>query len=214
MFTGLVSEVGKIINIVSNQEGKIFTIHSRKIITEISLGDSVSVNGVCLTVTLIESSSFSVQAVHVTLQKTNLGKMMIDSPVNLELALRFSDRLGGHFVQGHVNGIALIRDIKKTGNNYEITIEMPEDLRHYLLQEGSIALDGISLTIAYVTDQGLVVSIIPHTYFATTLNTKKIGDSFNVEIDILAKYVELLTEKKASHKYLGISREWLAQQGY
>lgn len=214
MFTGLVSEVGKIINIVSNQEGKIFTIHSKKIITEISLGDSVSVNGVCLTVTSIESSSFSVQAVHVTLQKTNLGTMMIDSSVNLELALRFSDRLGGHFVQGHVNGIALIRNIKKTGNNYEITIEMPEDLRHYILQEGSIALDGISLTIAYVTDQGLIVSIIPHTYFATTLSTKKIGDSFNVEIDILAKYVELLTEKKASHKHLGMSREWLAQQGY
>lgn len=214
MFTGLVSEVGKIINIVSNQEGKIFTILSARIITEISLGDSVSVNGVCLTVTAIESSSFSVQAVHVTLSKTNLGAMMIYNLVNLELALRFSDKLGGHFVQGHVNGIALIRDIKTVGNNHEITIEIPVDLRHYLLQEGSIALDGISLTIAYVTDQGIIVSIIPHTFFATTLSAKKIGDSLNVEIDIFAKYVELLTEKKASHKHLSISKEWLAQQGY
>ncbi len=214
MFTGLVSEVGKIINIIPNQEGKIFTIHTDKLINEISLGDSVSVNGVCLTVFSKEASSFCVQAVHVTLQKTNLGKIGIHNFVNLELALRLSDRLGGHFVQGHVNGVGFIRDIKATGNNYYIEIEIPADLRHYLLQEGSIAIDGISLTIAAVGDQGVAVSIIPHTYLTTSLSTKKIGDSVNIEIDILAKYVELLTEKKASHKTLGISREWLSQQGY
>jgi riboflavin synthase len=213
MFTGLISDIGIIATIYANQEGKIFTIQAKKTAQELALGDSVAINGTCLTATHITGDQFTAQAVHITLQKTNLGKLNIGSPVNLELSLRATDRLGGHFVQGHVNGIGAINHIASAGNNYEIAITIPEYLQKYMVSEGSIALDGISLTIAKVIDQGVVVSIIPHTWQMTTLHTKKIGDVLNIEADILAKYVEQFTRMQ-SNKGAMITRDWLQMNGY
>ncbi len=213
MFTGLISEIGTITTIYANQEGKVFTIHAKKTARELALGDSVAINGTCLTAIDIKEDQFTLQAVHVTLQKTNLGALNIGSPVNLELALKASDRLGGHFVQGHVNGIGSINHITASGNNYEILITIPEHLQKYMVNEGSITLDGISLTIANVTELGIMVSIIPHTWQATTLNTKKIGDPLNIEVDIIAKYVEQFI-RKGEVKNSVINRDWLQMHGF
>lgn len=213
MFTGLISEVGIIVNSYPNQEGRVFSIHAKKTSVQVGLGDSVAVNGTCLTVTDVSGEQFTVQAVHITLQKTNLNRLIVGSAVNLELALRASDRLGGHFVQGHVNGIGSISRILSLGNNYHLTISIPVHLQHYMISEGSIALDGISLTIAQVTEQEITVSIIPHTWQATTLHKKNIGDSLNIEVDVVAKYVEQFIRLKAVTKSV-MSRDWLQNNGY
>lgn len=190
MFTGLIKDIGTIVSVKSNNEGKEFVIKAPKLYQEIQIDDSVATNGVCLTATEIVKDTFKIQAVHVTLEKTNIGKLKKGDKVNLELALRPMDRLGGHFVQGHVNGIGAIRGIQKRGENYEITLSAPKELFRYMIQEGSIALDGISLTIARLSQSDFTVSIIPHTYNMTVLHTKKIGDSINIEVDMMAKYLE------------------------
>lgn len=190
MFTGLIKDIGTIKSIVPNPSGKEFVIESPILYSEIQIDDSVSTNGCCLTATEVNGKTFRVQAVHVTLEKTNLGKLKIGDKVNLELALRPMDRLGGHFVQGHVNGIGNIQSILQKGKNWEITIKAPKELFRYMISEGSIAVDGISLTIAKLTDTTFTVSIIPHTYENTVLYTKKIGDSVNIEVDMMAKYLE------------------------
>jgi riboflavin synthase len=189
MFTGLIKDIGIIKAINNNNEGKEFVIET-KLINDIQIDDSVATNGVCLTATKIESQTFTVQAVHVTLEKTSLGQLSVGSKVNLELALRPMDRLGGHFVQGHVGGIGKIKNIVNLGKNFEITLNAPQNLFKYMILEGSIALDGISLTIARLTNDDFTVSIIPHTYENTNLHAKKIGDSINIEVDMMAKYLE------------------------
>ena len=190
MFTGLIKDIGTIKSIRTNSEGKEFIIDAPKLSTEIAIDDSVATNGVCLTATQITGSSFKVQAVHVTLEKTSLGKLNKGDKVNLELALRPMDRMGGHFVQGHVNGVGKITNINSRGKNFELTLEAPKDLYRYMISEGSIALEGISLTISNLTSQNFSVSIIPHTWDNTILHTKKVGDSINIEVDMMAKYLE------------------------
>lgn len=190
MFTGLIKDIGTIKSINSNQTGKEFVIEAPELYSQIEIDDSVSTNGCCLTATKIEGKCFRVQAVHVTLEKTNLGKLKTGDKVNLELALRPMDRMGGHFVQGHVNGVGKIQSILQKGNNWEITINAPKELFRYIISEGSIAVDGISLTVAKLMEHSFTVSIIPHTYENTVLHTKKIGDSVNIEVDMMAKYLE------------------------
>lgn len=190
MFTGLIKDIGTIKAITPNNTGREFVIEAPKLHSEIQIDDSVATNGCCLTAAKVSGKTFTVQAVHVTLEKTNLGKLKVGGQVNLELALRPMDRLGGHFVQGHVNGIGKIQSVMPRGNNWEITINCPRDLFKYMISEGSIALDGISLTIARLTDASFTVSIIPHTYENTVLHTKKVGDSVNIEVDMMAKYLE------------------------
>lgn len=191
MFTGLIKEVGTIKQIRANAEGKVFIIEAPKIISEVGIDDSIATNGVCLTATNIKGNTFEVQAVHVTLEKTSLGKLKIADKVNLELALRPIDRLGGHFVQGHVNGVGKIQNIKPMGDNYEVTVSVPTPLTKYIITEGSIALDGISLTVARIPKDGLItVSIIPHTYEVTVLKHRSVGESINIEVDMMAKYLE------------------------
>jgi riboflavin synthase len=190
MFTGLIKDIGTIKSISKNAEGKEFVIETNKLASEIAIDDSVATNGVCLTATQIKGNTFKVQAVHVTLEKTNIGKLNIGDKVNLELALRPVDRLGGHFVQGHVNGTGKIKSIRPLGKNYEITLSAPNNLFKYMIPEGSIAIDGISLTIAKLTSDDFSVSIIPHTYENTILHSKKVGDSVNIEVDMMAKYLE------------------------
>lgn len=190
MFTGLIKDIGTVVSVKSNNEGKEFVIKAPNLYKDIQIDDSVSTNGVCLTATEIKGEMFKIQAVHVTLEKTNIGKLKQGDKVNLELALRPMDRLGGHFVQGHVNGVGAIKSVNQRGKNWEITIDAPKELFRYIISEGSIAVDGISLTVARLREREFTVSIIPHTYENTILHTKKIGDSVNIEVDMMAKYLE------------------------
>ncbi len=190
MFTGLIQEVGIIKSIATNTEGKEFVIEAPELIKEIAIDDSVATNGVCLTATKIPGNTFRVQAIHVTLEKTSLGHLKQGDKVNLELSLRPTDRMGGHMVQGHVNALGKIKNIEKTGANWEVSVEFPVNLRKYMILEGSVALDGISLTIARLGTSDLTVAIIPHTLEKTSLSGKKIGDFLNIEVDIVAKYIE------------------------
>ncbi len=190
MFTGLIQEVGTIEEVIENAEGREFVIRAPRLITEIAPDDSVATNGVCLTATRILGDRFRVQAIHMTLEKTSLGRLRPQDRVNLELSLRPTDRLGGHFVQGHVNALGTIKNIHMTGANWEIDVAFPPELRKYMISEGSIALDGISLTIARLQEMTLTVAIIPHTLEKTSLSTKSIGDVLNIEVDMMAKYIE------------------------
>lgn len=204
MFTGLIQELGTIQSISTNAEGKEFIIKAPNLIKEIAIDDSVATNGVCLTATKIQGDTFKVQAIHMTLEKTSIGNLKQGDKVNLELSLRPQDRLGGHMVQGHVNALGKIKQIKTIGDNWEIEVSFPANLRKYMISEGSICLDGISLTIARLTDSSLTVAIIPHTLEKTTLGTKKVGDSLNIEVDMVAKYIENFLRFGSSEK----KQEW------
>ena len=190
MFTGLIQAIGVIKQVSGSPEGKSLTIHCPELIGDIAVDDSIAVNGVCLTAAERGPDGFIAHAIHTTLEKTTLGSLDPGQRVNLELAMRASDRLGGHLVQGHVNAIGRITGIDTQGNNWQIHISFPADLRKYMIAEGSITLDGISLTIAKLADSQLMVSIIPHTLANTTLKDKAVGDSVNIEVDIMAKYIE------------------------
>jgi riboflavin synthase len=211
MFTGLVKEVGRVKEIRPNPEGKELIIESKELLPEMGIDDSVSVNGACQTVTEVKDGSFRVQSIHVTLEKTTLGSLKPGDPVNLELALRASDRLGGHFVQGHVNDTGVISNIKSIGENYLYTIKYPKNLGKYIISEGSIAIDGISLTVAMLNTNTceLTVSLIPHTMENTNLASLKVGSRVNLEVDLLAKYIENLLSKGD-----GLSKEWLTSKGF
>jgi riboflavin synthase len=201
MFTGLIQEIGTVVSVSQNKEGKEFIIKAPVLIKEIQIDDSVATNGCCLTATEIKGETFKVQAVHMTLQKTSIGLLRPNDKVNLELSLRPQDRLGGHFVQGHVNAMAKIKQIKTIGENWEVEVSFPTELRKYMISEGSVTLDGISLTIAKLGPESLTVAIIPHTLEKTTLGTKKAGDHLNLEVDMIAKYIEnFLSLDKGSRK--------------
>jgi riboflavin synthase len=212
MFTGLVKELGKIVKITPNNEGKEFTIASKSLINEIGIDDSVAVNGCCQTVVAYDQETFTVQAVHVTLEKTTFSNLKTGDEVNLELALRLSDRLGGHLVQGHVNGVGSLQSVTRKGKNYVLRIRGPENLSKYIVKEGSIAIEGISLTVADKKANDFEVSIIPHTWENTILRNRKVGDGLNLEIDILAKYVESILGGASDKKDLSL--DWIRSKGY
>ncbi len=192
MFTGIILELGKVYHIKKLPKGAQLKILSKDIIKDTALGDSVSVNGVCLTVNEIDKTrglmSFDVS--FETLKKTTLGYLKKGDYVNLEPALTLNTKLGGHLVSGHVEGIGFIKGIKDIGEYLEIEIEAPEEILRYCIKKGSIAVDGISLTIVDVLSNSFTVVIIPHTAKMTTLGMKKIGDGVNLEPDLIAKYVE------------------------
>ncbi len=191
MFTGLVETLGTIKEVASNKEGRTLRVSS-PIAKDLQIDDSVSINGACQTVIERTDSEFLVQAVHVTLEKTTLGELETGDEVNLELAMRASDRLGGHMVQGHVNTVTELSRIKEIGKNWEIWFKLPEGQEKYIVKEGSICIEGISLTVADLTDSEFMVTIIPHTYSKTNLKHKTPGSRVNIEVDILAKYIERL----------------------
>lgn len=190
MFTGLIQAIGVVKRVSDGPEGKTLAIQCPGLIGDIAVDDSVAVDGVCLTVAHLEPDGFIAQAIHTTLEKTTIGLLRPAQRVNLELAMRASDRLGGHLVQGHVNAIGRIAAIETRGRNWLIQIDFPADLRKYMISEGSITIDGISLTIAELSDSRLTVSIIPHTLAHTTLSDRSAGDAVNIEVDIMAKYIE------------------------
>lgn len=191
MFTGLIEEIGVIQAIQKNEKSLKLTIRASKI-TDFKIGDSISTNGVCLTASKIFSSSFEADVMAETIRKSNLGSLKIGDRVNLERALKYEGRLGGHIVTGHIDGTGTILNYEKEDNAVWVTVKANEKILRYVIEKGSIAIDGISLTVAYVDSEMFKVSIIPHTGEETILLHKAKGDIVNLECDIIGKYVEKL----------------------
>lgn len=200
MFTGLVAELGKVLSITSGESSSVITIYAPMLTPELSIGDSIAVNGTCLTATSLTTDSFTADVMVQTLSLTSLGKLTVGSPVNLELAARLDMRMGGHIVQGHVDGVATV--ISRTpGERWEeFVIRVHSDLSRYIVNQGSITVDGVSLTVGKIDDSSNNVTLwlIPETLAKTNLSQKSPGDIVNIEVDILAKYVERLMSKGGS----------------
>jgi riboflavin synthase len=191
MFTGIVEDVGKVREIKIKSKDVLFIIQVKHIDAgEIRLGESIAVNGTCLTVISSGKNNFTVEASHETLKRTNLSKLKVGSKVNLERALKIGGRLGGHIVNGHVDGIGKVESIEKRGKSIEIWFSLPEALSRYVVEKGSIAVDGVSLTINAVNGNRFSVNIIPYTQDATIFAELRPGDLVNIECDIIGKYVE------------------------
>ena len=197
MFTGLIAELGSITAIKKSDTSAVFTINAPGLISEIKTGDSVAVNGVCLTATSIDGTSFTADVMVQTLNLTSLSQIFVGSPVNLELAAQLNARMGGHMVQGHVDGVATVVSLKPGDKWAQFDIKVPEQLSKYIVNQGSICLDGISLTVGSINDESNVVTVwlIPETLERTNLSSLLPGDLINVEVDVLAKYVERLLAK-------------------
>lgn len=218
MFTGIIEEIGEILAVQRNAESMILTIKAEKILDDMQVGDSVATNGVCLTVVGIAGSSFQADVMHETMRRSSLGKLKTGSRVNLERAMRADARFGGHMVAGHIDGTGIITDVRKDDNAVWYTIVAEPRILHYVIEKGSIAIDGISLTVATVSKEDFSVSIIPHTLQETTLAHRRAGDLVNLENDMVGKYIEkFLTEgvqggaqKDASH----IDKNFLARNGF
>jgi riboflavin synthase len=196
MFTGLVEETGILKEKLPTGDGFQFTIEANKIMNDLKIGSSVAVNGCCLTVVKILNNTFSVDTIEETLNKTNLGVLKHGMKVNLERPLSADARLGGHFVLGHIDTTGKIEDIKELSNSHWMTISFPDKFRKYLIYVGSIAIDGVSMTVAELKENTFSVGIIPHTWKETIFSEKKIGDTVNLEFDVLGKYVERIMEGK------------------
>ena len=197
MFTGLIAELGEVTAITKGETSAVFTINSPALISEIKLGDSVAVNGVCLTATSLSSTGFTADVMVQTLSLTSLAEIKVGSPVNLELAAQLNARMGGHMVQGHVDGVATVVGLTPGEKWAQFDIKVPEHLIKYIVNQGSICLDGVSLTVGEISDANnqLTVWLIPETLERTNLSSKKPGDLINIEVDVLAKYVERLLAK-------------------
>lgn len=192
MFTGIIEEIGEVLSIENGEKSSTILIKAGEILKGTRLGDSISTNGVCLTVTNLYKDSFKANVMAETLRRSNLGGLKIGSKVNLERALTLDKRLGGHIVSGHIDGVGTIIDLKKEDISTWFSIKIEKELLKYIVEKGSVAIDGISLTVAYVDREKFKVSIIPHTGENTILLTKKLGDSVNIECDIMGKYIEKL----------------------
>ncbi|GAA4722861.1 riboflavin synthase [Brevibacillus fulvus] len=216
MFTGLIEEVGYLEEMSGTALASKLTIRAAKVLEGVQLGDSIAVNGVCLTVVSYTTSSFTVDAMPETLRKTNLGQLKRGEPVNLERAMAIGDRFGGHIVSGHVDGTGEISRRQKFANAVLFTIKAEARLRKYMVPQGSICMDGISLTITELTDDGFSVSIIPHTLAQTSLQLKGVGDRVNLECDLIGKYVERLlsgsTRSEAKAETIGM--DYLKEHGF
>lgn len=217
IFTGIIEEIGQVKQIKRGQQSFSLSIKAAKVLEEVKLGDSIAVNGVCLTVTGYSGASFEADVMPETYQRTTLKTLKSGSPVNLERALRLSDRLGGHLVQGHVDGIGTI--INKSVEDIAILygIEAPAEILKYVVKKGSIAVDGVSLTVVEVDNNRFSVSLIPHTAKLTILGWKREGDPVNLETDIIGRYVEKLWlsgEIKQEQKKKDIDYNYLLENGF
>ena len=195
MFTGLVEEKGFIKEKIKTGDGIRFVLSAKKVMDDLKIGDSVAVNGVCLTVVEREGNNFAVDTIEETLKKTNLGSTNLNEPVNLERPLKADARLGGHFVLGHVDTTGKVKQVKELSNSHFITITFPEGYQKYLIPVGSIAIDGVSMTVAELGKDEFSVGVIPHTWEETIFADKKVGDTVNLEFDVLGKYIIQLTEQ-------------------
>jgi riboflavin synthase len=216
MFTGIIEEIGTLQKIHKQGSTLILTIHAQKVLSDVHLGDSISVNGVCLTVTEFSRTSFSVDVMPETFHSTSLSQLKAGSKVNLERAMAAGGRFGGHFVSGHIDGTGTITGIKAEENAVYIDISIPEHGVPYCLQKGSVAIDGTSLTIFYVKNRTITVSLIPHTRGESILGQKRVGAMVNIEFDLLGKYVHSMLEKKteSNNTGTGITADFLKQTGF
>lgn len=215
MFTGIVEEIGTIEGISINGSSNIIQISASKVLEGTVIGDSIAVNGVCLTVTDISNNSFNADIMPETLNRTYMKNLHKGDKVNLERAMLVGSRFGGHVVSGHIDGIGKITDIVSNDNAVWYTIESSREILYYIVEKGSVALDGISLTVAYVDDRCFKVSIIPHTRSQTVLGYKRIGDFINIENDIYGKYInKFWTEQQKVEKKSSITEEFLRENGF
>ncbi len=196
MFTGLIADLGSVASIESDADGATLDI-STALAGELAEGDSIAVNGVCLTATGVREGGFSTQAMLETLRRSSLEQLRPGSPVNLELALRADGRLGGHIVQGHVDGTGTVLGMREEGFARVVEVEVEGELGRYLVEKGSVAVDGVSLTVSEIRDDGFSVSLIPETLARTNLGETQVGDRVNIETDVLAKHVERLLKTEA-----------------
>ena len=218
MFTGIIEELGTVKKLSQRENGARITLGASKVLEGTKLGDSIAVNGVCLTVTKLGSNYFAADVMAETMRRSSLGTLKNGSPVNLERAMAADGRFGGHIVSGHVDSMGTIAAIQPEDNAVWYTINADGKTLHYIVEKGSITIDGISLTVAYVDDSCFKVSIIPHTRQETNLSSKGIGDKVNLECDIIGKYVEkLLTPVPAEvkeEKQSNITEEFLRKYGF
>lgn len=216
MFTGIVEEMGTIAGIQRGAKSAVLTIQANKVFEDIHIGDSIALNGVCLTVTSFSGDTYTADVMNETLQRSSLGSLAIGSRVNLERAMAANGRFGGHIVSGHIDGTGTIKKVEKDDNAIWYTIAAPENLMKYIVEKGSIAIDGISLTVAKRSDVDFAISMIPHTAKETVLSQKKPGDIVNLENDIVGKYIEQLMhyEDKKEEKPSTLTREFLLKAGF
>ncbi len=213
MFTGIIEELGEIIVIEPQSAGSRIRVRASRVVADAKLGDSIAVNGVCLTAVELSATGFVADMAPETVSRTNLGNLKPGTPVNLERPMRVGGRLDGHIVQGHVDGTGELLELKELGSgNWWLAIRVPAELERYLVFKGSVAVDGISLTVAALEGDRLAITIIPHTYQATNLRTRRTGDRINLECDIVAKYVEKMMGR--IEKPSGLTSQKLQQLGY
>ncbi|MGN0271538.1 MAG: riboflavin synthase [Lachnospiraceae bacterium] len=216
MFTGIVEEMGTIAGIQKGAKSAVLTIQAEKVFSDIHIGDSIALNGVCLTVTSFSGNTYTADVMNETLRRSSLGSLTIGSKVNLERAMAANGRFGGHIVSGHIDGTGTITKVEKDDNAIWYTIAAEENLMKYIVEKGSIAIDGISLTVAKRSDMDFAISMIPHTAKETVLSQKKPGDIVNLENDIVGKYIEQLMhyEKKEEKKESRLTKEFLLRAGF
>ncbi len=216
MFTGIIEEIGLVRNIETGVHSAVLDIQAHTVLEDMHIGDSIAVNGVCLTVTAYDSQGFSADVMHETLARSGLSRLARGSSVNLERAMPANGRFGGHIVAGHVDGTGMILDMQRDDTAIWYTISAAPSLMQFIVEKGSVTVDGISLTVASVSDAAFSVSAIPHTVSATILSERKAGDLVNLETDIIGKYVKKLMEmpEKPADQHMGITKEFLAKYGY
>jgi riboflavin synthase len=210
MFTGIIEEEGFIKSIRAGGRSSRIVISATKILEDLKIGDSINTDGVCLTVTEFSPSTFTVDVMPETMLRSTFGKLKPGSKVNLERALRLSDRLGGHIVSGHIDGTGILEKIRKDENAVWLSIAAEEPILRYIVEKGSVAIDGISLTVAKVDRRAFEVSVIPYTQVETTILAKKTGDAVNIECDIIGKYIEKLSKTNGGK----IDVNFLAENGF
>lgn len=217
MFTGIIEEVGALERLAGGE----IAIRAKKVLEDVALGDSIAVNGICLTVTHFDAAHFTADVMPETVRRTSLAELKRGSRVNLERALTLRSRLGGHIVSGHIDGVGTIAAMQEEGNAILLTVRAGADILRYIVEKGSVALDGISLTVARVSAADFTVSLIPHTREITNLREKRVGSRLNIETDILGKYVEKLFpgvrtqgESDAPKSAGKITMDFLRQQGF
>lgn len=215
MFTGIVEEIGIVKAITKGAHSIKLSIKAQKVLKNTQLGDSIAVNGVCLTVTFLASDYFIADVMPESMRKTNMGLLKIGDKVNLERALTLSTRLGGHIVSGHIDGTAKVIDMQKEDNATRVTLTAPVKILKYIISEGSVALDGVSLTVAHLGEDNFTVSLIPHTSEVTTLLNKHVGSIINIENDVIGKYVErLLGFKQENKEEKSMTLKFLQENGF
>ena len=213
MFTGLVEEIGRVRQVRRQGNFQRLTIDAARILDDLQIGDSVDIAGACQTVVDLDGSGFAVESVEETLRRTTLGELRVGDAVNLERALRAGDRLGGHLVQGHVDGVGRISGLAQGSGSWELSVEPASGLERYIASKGSITVDGISLTVVEADDRHFTVAVIPHTFEHTTLAERRVGDRVNLEVDVIARYVDRLLSGGESAAG-GLTLDQMRNMGY